>query len=67
MKIAFWFWLIMAVWLIWGGVLGYRGRPAAAPFGPFYWGAGWSLVLFILIAILGCQVFPDPFSTLVPR
>jgi hypothetical protein len=65
MTIGLWFWLLMLGWLIWGGIVGFRHRPAAAPFGPFYWGVGWSLLLFVLLLLIGCKIFGDPLSTLV--
>jgi len=67
MKTAFWFWLLMLLWLVYGVILGYRNRPANPPFGPFYWGTGWNLLLFVLLALIGWHIFPDPFATLVTR
>lgn len=62
MSINFWYWLILLLWVIFGGVAGYRRR---AEFGPYYWGAGWGVVLFLLLLIIGLKIFPDPFGTLV--
>lgn len=64
MKIAFWYWLIMAIWFFYGGFLGYRSRTNPSP---FYWGIGWNFVLFILLVIIGCEIFPDPLGTLVHK
>lgn len=64
MTIAFWYWLIMACWFVYGFILGYRRRAEGTP---LYWGAGWNFVLFILLVIIGWQIFPDPFSTLVKK
>jgi hypothetical protein len=62
MTLAFWYWLLMALWLLFGGGIVYRRRAELAP---FYWGFGFSLVLFLLLVIIGCKIFPDPFGTLI--
>jgi hypothetical protein len=62
MTLAFWFWLFMAIWLVFGGRIAYAKR---ADLAPFYWGFGFSFFLFLILVILGCKVFPDPFGTLV--
>lgn len=59
---SFWFWLFMAIWFIWGGVMGYRGRAGGSP---FYWGVGWNLLLFLILLMVGLIVADDPFKTLV--
>ena len=61
MSLGFWYWLIMAIWFLCGGSVVYRNR---AGLSPYYWGIGWNLVLFLLLVIIGCKVFPDPFGTL---
>lgn len=62
MTLAFWFWLIMVIWLIWGGILGWR---KITPDGYAYWGLGWSFMLWLILAIIGFEIFSNPFSTLV--
>jgi hypothetical protein len=67
MAIAFWYWFFMAIWAIWGIILGVRSRPAAGPYGAFYWTTGGTLLLFVLFVLIGLKDFPDPFGTLVHR
>jgi hypothetical protein len=62
MTLAFWYWLLMAIWLLFGGKIVYSKR---ADLAPFYVGVGFSFFLFLLLVILGVKVFPDPFGTLV--
>lgn len=62
MTLGFWYWLLMAIWFLFGGSVVYRNRTAL---GPYYWGIGWNLFLFLLLVIIGCKVFPDPLGTLV--
>jgi len=50
------FWIVMVVWLL-VGVWGYWPAGGAAPaYGPL----GWGLVLFVLVGLLGWQVFGPP-------
>jgi hypothetical protein len=67
MSIAFWYWLIMAIWTLWIIFAGVKGRPAAPPYGTFYWGFGWTVLLWLLFVLIGLKDFPDPFGTLVHR
>lgn len=60
MTLAFWYWLLIAVWLFWGLALEYRVR---ATYGRWWWGR--PVFLLLLFIILGLRLFPDPFSTLV--
>lgn len=62
MALAFWYWLLMAIWFLFGGRIVYTRRTDLTP---FYWGIGFSFFLFLILVILGCKVFPDPFGTLV--
>jgi hypothetical protein len=64
MTLAFWFWLLMVLWVIFGGRVVYTNRAALAP---LYWGIGWNFFLFLLLLIIGFALFPDPFGTLVKR
>jgi hypothetical protein len=64
MKPAFWYWLFMTAWLVYGIILGYRRRAESTP---LYWGIGWNIVLFILLVIIGYEIFPNPFDTLVAK
>lgn len=65
MTIAFWYWLLMVVWLIWGIALGVRSRPTSPPYGAYAWATGWTLLLFVLFLLIGLKLFPDPLGTLV--
>lgn len=66
MTLAFWYWFFMVIWFVFGGWIGYRRRAGAGPeLAPFYQGVGWNVFLFIILCILGWQVFGNPFSTLV--
>ena len=49
MPLSILFWVLMIVWL----VFGYIGRPTPAT--PWYWPG--HLIIFVLLAILGWQVF----------
>lgn len=60
MSLAFWYWLFMAVWLIFGAMLDYRAR---ATFGQWWWGR--PILFFILFLIIGLKLFSDPITTLV--
>ncbi|HLZ39414.1 MAG TPA: hypothetical protein VKQ11_00535 [Candidatus Sulfotelmatobacter sp.] len=51
MTLQVWFWLFMALWLVFGI---WRGRTDGWPF----WGG--HFLLFVLFAILGWQVFGSP-------
>ena len=62
MTLNFWYWLVMLLWFLFGGGVVWRHREGL---GPYYWGIGWNVVLFILLVIIGCKIFPDPFGTLV--
>ena len=62
MKPGLWFWLLMLILLLWGGRLGWNGRAGA---GPFFWGVGWSGVVFVILCFLGWRVFGAPWNILV--
>lgn len=64
MTVGFWYWLLMVIWLLWGGVFTFRNRPAAAPFGPYYWGIGPYWLLFLLLCFNGWTDYGDPVSVL---
>lgn len=56
----FWYWLIVALWILFGYV-GYYHHPDRRTW--YYWGG--DLILLLLFIIIGLTVFSDPFSTLV--
>ena len=57
MTLQFWFWIIMFLWLFFGL---YADYTAGQPY-PVRRGA-WSILLFILLAILGWHVFGSPIK-----
>ena len=57
---AFWFWLFMAAWVIWGARMDYANRAA---YGWWWWSRG--LLAFLLFLIIGLELFRDPLGTLV--
>lgn len=57
MSIALLFWILMLIWLIFGFV--YHGGLLPGPYGLY----GHSLLLFILLLLLGWQVFGAPISS----
>jgi hypothetical protein len=60
MTIAFWFWLVFAIWFLFG----FWGAPVFSdPQGRPYYGR--HLIFTILIALLGWAVFGNAFHTLV--
>jgi hypothetical protein len=63
MPLQFWFWLIWALWLLFGGWFWWRPNPSLAPLRGYYFGAYG--ILAVLVAILGWQVFGNPFHALV--
>ena len=56
MSLGFAFWIIMLIWLVFGGLLHF-GMIAAA-----YSGVS-TLLLFVLFALIGWQVFGPPLHT----
>lgn len=60
MTLAFWYWLLLVVFVFWYGGTDYRVR---ATYGRWWWGR--SLVLVILLIIIGFKLFKDPLGTLV--
>ncbi len=65
MTLAFWFWLLMVLWLIFGTWIGWRDRKDRAVGTALYLDVGWGFGLWLILAIIGLQIFSDPFSTLV--
>ena len=57
---AFWYWLLMAIWLIFGIMWDYRVR---ATYGVWWWGR--MLLFFLLFLLIGLTLFSDPLGTLV--
>ncbi len=53
MSLAIWFWLCMFIWLLFGF---YRSWGEPSP----YYGVGGHLLHFLILAILGVQVFGSP-------
>jgi hypothetical protein len=64
MSLAFWFWLFMVLWFVFGAILRYRVPVVDQPY--YYWFGG-HLLEFFLLAIIGWKVFGSPFDTLVTR
>lgn len=57
MPIGMWYWILMLIWLLWGGYTTWpRGDNRV------FWPFGGSLLLFILLALLGWRVFGSPFG-----
>ena len=54
MTLQFWFWIIMALWLVFGF---WRARAVGDQLYPFW---GGHLLVFLLFAILGWQIFGAP-------
>lgn len=52
------FWVLMLVWLVFNGAW-FRSQPAG---GGGYWGAGNSLIVFILLVLLGLHAFGPPLK-----
>ncbi len=59
MTLAFWFWLLMLTWLLFGFWRYYE------PTQPFYRIYGGHLIGFLLFGILGWHAFGNPFAALV--
>ncbi len=59
MTLAFWYWLIMLIWLLFGFWRYYE------PAQPFYRNWGGHLLQFLLFGIAGWKLFGNPFDTLV--
>ena len=57
----FWFWLLMVIWLFYGAWVDYY--PSGPQ--PFFYRGSRHLLAFLLLAILGWQVFGSPFEALV--
>ena len=58
MTLTFIFWFLMLVWLLWGGFTAYQSQPAGA----WWYPLGHPLLLFLLLLILGLQVFGWPIK-----
>lgn len=56
----FWYWLIIAIWVLFG-FTGYYRQPERRVW--YYWGG--DLILLLLFVLIGLTLFKDPFSTLV--
>jgi len=56
----FWYWLIIAIWVLFG-FISYHRDPARR----VWWFWGGDLILLLLFIIIGLAVFSDPLSTLV--
>lgn len=62
MTMAFIFWVLMLIWLlfgIYGGRIAYRGRNGNAE---WYYPVGGGLLLFLLLFVLGWRVFGFPIQ-----
>jgi len=57
MSIGFVFWLLMIIWLIFGGYTGWVNRATG---GPLFWGG--NILLFVLLFLLGWKVFGWPIA-----
>lgn len=55
MPLAILYWVLMIIWLVFGAWVDYAPNQPY-PFRKF----GWSLMVFVLLAILGWQVFGAP-------
>lgn len=55
MSIAFWFWLLYVIALVFWG-FGFNRAPEAR------WGAGHSIVLWLLVGLLGWSQFGSPIK-----
>ena len=63
MTLAFWYWFILILSLLFGGFGWYR---TASGFSGVFWrGFGWNILLFLLFVVIGLKLFGGPFDALV--
>ena len=55
MTLAFWFWLVVAIWLIWGVWKGVKSKSYSVD----------DPILFLLFVFVGFALFGAPWGTLV--
>lgn len=56
MSLGLAFWILMLIWLVWGGYVSYH----AGPLNPA--GLGGNLLLFVLLLLLGWKAFGAPIQ-----
>lgn len=55
MSLSFLYWLLMVLWFVFGAIFVW-------PFGYSYGFVGGNLILFVLLVLLGLQVFGSPIK-----